>query len=119
MKFYQYPACSTCKKAKSWLTQQDLLESVEVIHIVDNPPSKDEIKQAWEKSGLDLKKFFNTSGKSYRELNLKDTNKGLTDYERLDLLAKDGKLIKRPLLITEDTALVGFKEDQYKALFSK
>lgn len=121
MKFYHYPSCSTCKKAKKWLEARSLLtDDVEILHIVDAPPSRETIEKAWAASGLDLKRFFNTSGQSYRALDLKNTYKSLSDSERLDLLAADGKLLKRPLLIEgEDRALVGFKPDEYEAFFGE
>ncbi len=118
MKMYHYPACSTCKKARKWLEANEHLEQIELVHIVEEPPTRDQIEDAWKTSGLDLKKFFNTSGQSYRALNLKDTYKGLSDEERLDLLAADGKLLKRPLLIADEGVLVGFKQDAYEAFFS-
>lgn len=118
MKIYHYPACSTCKKARKWLEAHGHLDGVELVHIVDSPPSRAQIAQAWEDSGLDLKKFFNTSGMSYRALNLKDTYKGLSDAQRLDLLAADGKLLKRPLLISDEGVLVGFKQEAYEAFFA-
>ena len=122
MKFYHYPACSTCKKAKKWLESRDLLDSddMEMLHIVDEPPSREAIEGAWRASGLDLKRFFNTSGQSYRALDLKNTYKTLSDEERLDLLAADGKLLKRPLVIDGDSrALVGFKVEEYEAFFGE
>jgi len=112
--FYQYPSCSTCKKAKKWLDARDV--EVTAVHIVDAPPSREEIERLWQASGLDLKRFFNTSGGSYRALNLKDTYAGLTDAERLDLLAADGKLMKRPILTDGDElVLVGFKQPEWES----
>ena len=115
MKFYEYPNCSTCKKAKKWLIAEG--HEFEAIHLVTDTPSRSEIESLWKVSGLDLKKFFNTSGGSYRELNLKDTYKTLSDDERLDLLANDGMLIKRPILESGSNVLVGFKEASYAELF--
>lgn len=112
MKFYWYPKCGTCRNAKKWLDEKDV--AYEAIHIVEAPPSKEELKQAYEKSGLPLKKFFNTSGQKYRELGLKDQVATASDDELLALLASDGMLIKRPLVIGEETASVGFKEEEYQ-----
>lgn len=114
MKFYEYPKCSTCRNAKKWLTAAEL--EFESVHLVSDTPSRAEIERLWKASGLDLKKFFNTSGGSYRALNLKDTYKDLSDVERLDLLAADGMLIKRPILESGDNVLVGFKEAEYSSL---
>lgn len=115
MKFYQYPACSTCKKAKKWL--EGAGHEVESVHIVESPPSLAQIKDAWQRSGLDLKRFFNTSGQSYRALNLKERYTTLDDEARLALLAADGKLLKRPLLVGEEGVLVGFNQGAYEAFF--
>ncbi|MEC9441509.1 MAG: arsenate reductase family protein [Myxococcota bacterium] len=112
MKFYHYPNCSSCKKAKKWLESNGV--EFEAIHLVDETPDKDTLQALWEKSGLPLKKFFNTSGGSYRALDLKNTYDDYSDEERLGLLADDGMLIKRPLLDLEDTVLVGFKESAYE-----
>ncbi len=111
MKFYHYPNCSTCRKAAKWLDAQGV--EVEKVHLVEDTPSKDELERLWKESGLKLKKFFNTSGGSYRSLNLKDTYDSLSDDERLELLAGDGMLIKRPILDTGKNVLVGFKEATY------
>lgn len=110
--FYQYPACSTCKKAKKWLEQEGI--NVEEIHIVEAPPTRAQLQDYWQRSGLALKRFFNTSGGSYRDLDLKDRYDSLSDEARLDLLAADGKLIKRPLLVTQEVVLVGFKEAEWQ-----
>ena len=112
MKFYQYPKCSSCRKAKKWLDANAI--EVEAIHLVEETPDKETLKALWEKSGLPLKKFFNTSGGSYRALDLKNTYDDYSDDERLGLLADDGMLIKRPLLELEDSVLVGFKESVYE-----
>ncbi|MCM3787125.1 arsenate reductase family protein [Domibacillus indicus] len=111
MKFYWYPKCGTCRNAKKWLDAHNI--SYEAIHIVESPPSKAELKDAYEKSGLPLKKFFNTSGQKYRELGLKEIVATADDDELLDLLASDGMLIKRPLAIDNDKVTVGFKEEDY------
>ncbi|WP_046178438.1 arsenate reductase family protein [Domibacillus tundrae] len=112
MKFYWYPKCGTCRNAKKWLDEHNV--SYEAIHIVEAPPSKAELKEAYEKSGLPLKKFFNTSGQKYRELGLKDKVATASDDELIDILSTDGMLIKRPLAIEGETVTVGFKEEDYK-----
>lgn len=111
MKFYWYPKCGTCRNAKKWLDEHNI--SYEAIHIVETPPSKAELKEAYEKSGLPLKKFFNTSGQKYRELGLKDKVAAASDDELLDILSSDGMLIKRPLAIGDEIVTVGFKEEDY------
>ncbi|MDQ0247296.1 arsenate reductase [Bacillus fengqiuensis] len=111
IKFYTYPKCGTCRKAKKWLDDHGV--SYEEIHIVENPPSKDEIQSYYEKSGLELKKFFNTSGMKYRELGIKEKVKTATEQELLDLLASDGMLLKRPLVTDGNQVTVGFKEEQF------
>lgn len=111
--FYWYPKCGTCRKAKKWLDDHHL--SYKEIHIAENPPSKEELKGFYEKSGLELKKFFNTSGQKYRELNVKERMKTATEDELLELLASDGMLIKRPILTDGEKVTVGFNEDEYAA----
>ena len=114
MTFYHYPACGTCRRARAWLATRSI--PFDPVHIVEHPPTRQQIEEMWRQSGLDLKRFFNTSGGSYRALNLKETYKDLSDEARLDLLAADGKLLKRPLLQVDDrTVLVGFKEAEYSA----
>lgn len=112
MKFYGYKKCSTVKKAKKWLIENNI--NFEEIDLVDTPPTKEEIKKIYEDSGKELKKFFNTSGVKYRELGLKEVLKTASEDEMLDLLSSDGKLIKRPLLVDNKTVLIGFKEEEYK-----
>ncbi|MBU9710465.1 arsenate reductase family protein [Evansella tamaricis] len=113
--FYQYPACGTCKKAQKWLDNNNI--PYEAVHIVNNPPTKDEIKELYEKSDLELKKFFNTSGKKYRELGVKDKIKTATEEELLDILASDGMLIKRPILTDGEKVTVGFKEETFEEIW--
>lgn len=110
---FHYPNCSTCKKALKWLDAQGIAH--ERVHIVDAPPTADALKAAWQKSGLPLKRFFNTSGQSYRGGGFKDRLPTMSDDEQLAALAADGKLIKRPLLVSDDVVLVGFKEDAWTA----
>ena len=114
--FIQYPKCSTCQKAKKYLTQHNI--SFEDRHIVDNNPTKEELSTWWKLSGLPLKKFFNTSGNVYKEMKLKDQLPMMSDDEQLTLLASNGMLVKRPIRISIDTVIVGFKEENYKTLCS-
>ncbi len=110
--FYWYPKCGTCRKAKKWLDEHQL--TFKEIHIVENPPSREELEDFYNKSGLSLNKFFNTSGQKYRELGLKDKIKTMTEQELLDLLAGDGMLIKRPILTDGEKVTVGFNEETYE-----
>ena len=114
MVFLQYPACSTCKKAKNWLDEHAV--SYEDRHIKENNPTYAELKVWYERSGLPLKKFFNTSGLQYRALELKDKLPAMTEEEQLQLLASDGMLVKRPMVVTETAVLVGFKAEQWEAV---
>lgn len=114
MLFICYPKCTTCQKAKKWLDDNGI--EYEMRHIKDDNPSEEEIRMWHKKSGLPLKKFFNTSGILYKELNLKDKLATMSDDKQYKLLATDGMLVKRPLIITEDTVIVGFKEDEYSKL---
>ncbi|MGE7603243.1 arsenate reductase family protein [Peribacillus sp. NPDC097675] len=109
---YWYPKCGTCRNAKKWLDSHEL--QYEAIHIVENPPSRAEIEQLYKSSGLELKKFFNTSGQKYRELGLKDKLKEATEAELLDILATDGMLLKRPIVTDGSKVTVGFKEEQFE-----
>ena len=112
MLFVEYPKCTTCKKAKKWLDEQ----GIEYIdrHIKEENPTAEELKKWHEISGFPLKRFFNTSGMLYRELGLKDKLPGMNEEEQYSLLASDGMLVKRPLLIGEDFVLTGFKEEQWE-----
>ncbi len=114
MKVLCYPKCGTCKKALKWLDDNGI--RYDYRHIVEDNPTKDELKEWYEKSGLPLKKFFNTSGLKYKELNLKDRIPQMTEEEIFDLLSTDGMLVKRPILINGDKVLVGFKEEEWKLL---
>lgn len=109
---YWYPKCGTCRNAKKWLDSHEL--QYEAIHLVENPPSRAEIEQLYKSSGLELKKFFNTSGQKYRELGLKDQLKEATEAEMLDILATDGMLLKRPIVTDGSKVTVGFKEEQFE-----
>ena len=111
MLFLEYSKCSTCKKAKNWLESNGV--EFEDRHIVENNPTAEELKVWYEKSGLPLKKFFNTSGLKYKELGLKDKLPNMTEEEQLNLLGTDGMLVKRPLVIGDDFVLIGFKEPQW------
>jgi len=115
--FYWYPKCGTCRKAKKWLDERGI--QVNVVHIVEEPPSKELLTALYEKSGLPLKKFFNTSGQKYRELGLKERIVAASDDELLDLLASDGMLVKRPLLTDGTNVVVGFDEQQYEKFFGQ
>ena len=112
MLFLQYPPCSTCKKAKNWLDEHGIVYTDR--HIKENNPSYEELKQWYEMSGLPLKKFFNTSGLVYKSLELKDKLPTMNEKEQLHLLASDGMLVKRPLLVLENSVLIGFKEAEWK-----
>lgn len=114
MIFMQYPPCSTCKKAKVWLDARGI--AYEDRHIKENNPTYEELK-AWQaKSGLPLKRFFNTSGLKYKELNLRERLPEMSEEEQLRLLASDGMLVKRPILVTESAVLLGFREKEWEAL---
>ena len=110
--FIEYPSCSTCRKAKKWLDEHN--QSYHDRHIRENPPTAEELR-AWQaKSGLDLRRFFNTSGRLYASLHLKEKLPQMTEEEQLALLASDGMLIRRPLFIGEDFVLVGFREKEWE-----
>ncbi len=113
--FYWYPKCGTCRNAKKWLEAKGI--EVNEIHIVEQPPQKEELEKMWRKSGLDLKKFFNTSGKLYRELGLKDKLPTMSEDEKLTLLSKEGMLIKRPLTTDGEKVTVGFKEEEFEQIW--
>ena len=108
----EYPKCSTCKKAKNYLESHDI--SFDDRHIVEQNPDEKELKQWIKQSGLPIKKFFNTSGMKYRELELKDKLPTMSEDEQIALLATDGMLIKRPFLISKEFVLTGFKEKEWE-----
>ena len=112
--YIEYPKCSTCQKAKKWL-DENKIEYVDR-NIVTETPTKDELKKWITKSGLDVRKFFNTSGMKYRELNIKEKIKDMSEDEIYELLASDGMLIKRPLFISDTLILKGFKEKEWEQI---
>ena len=112
MLFMEYPRCSTSNKAKKWLIEHGV--TYKARHMVENNPSYDELKKWYKKSGLPLKNFFNTSGMIYRDLNLKEKLLTMSEDEQLKLLATNGLLIKRPIIVADDFVLVGFKEKQWQ-----
>lgn len=111
MTFVCYPKCTTCQKARKWLDENGV--SYELRDIKTENPSAQELAQWYRRSGLPLKKFFNTSGLLYKSMELKDKLPNMTEEEMLHLLATDGMLVKRPLLVGEETVLVGFKEAEW------
>lgn len=114
MLFLCYPKCSTCQKAKKWLEANEI-EYTER-HIAEDNPTYDELKEWYKKSSLPLKKFFNTSGLVYKDMQLKDKLQEMSEDEQLKLLATNGMLVKRPMAISEDKVLVGFKEAEWDTL---
>lgn len=112
--FVEYPACSTCKRAKKWLEECGV--SFSDRNIKELNPAKEELKEWHEKSGLDIKRFFNTSGTLYREMNLKDRLPAMSLEEKYDLLSTDGMLVKRPILVTEKGIATGFKQEEWEKL---
>lgn len=114
MLFLQYPPCSTCQKAKKWLDSHGI--SYEDRHIKEQNPTYEELKAWYAASGLPLKRFFNTSGLLYKSLNLKEKLPNMTEEEQLQLLATDGMLVKRPLVVKDGLILTGFKEKEWEAL---
>lgn len=111
MLFLEYPKCSTCQKAKKWLDGHNIKYTDR--HIVEDNPTYDELNEWYEKSGLPLKKFFNTSGLLYKEMQLKDKLPTMSEDEQLKLLATNGMLVKRPLIVNGDKVLTGFKEAEW------
>ena len=109
--FVEYPKCTTCQKAKKWLIENNI--EFEDRHIVEENPTRDELVQWHKKSGMPLKKFFNTSGIKYRELGLKDKLPNMSEDEQYDLLATDGMIVKRPVIVGDDFVLTGFREKEW------
>lgn len=115
MKFICYSKCTTCQKAKKWLDDRGI--SYELRDIKENNPSESELMEWYNNSGLPLKRFFNTSGLLYKSMELKNKLPNMTDDEQIKLLASDGMLVKRPILVDGGNVLVGFKEKEYEELF--
>lgn len=115
--FLEYPACSTCQKAKKWLNENGIEYTDR--HIVEQNPTAEELKEWVKRSGLPLKKFFNTSGLVYKSMELKDKLPSMSEEEQISLLATNGKLVKRPLVIGDNVVLVGFKAEEWKERLSK
>ncbi len=113
MLFVCYPKCSTCRKAQKWLDENGV--AYEVRHIKDERPTAEELRAWRQRSGLPLRKLFNTSGQQYKALNLKDRLPAMSEEEQLALLASDGMLVKRPILVGDGFVLVGFREDAWRA----
>jgi arsenate reductase (glutaredoxin) len=111
LSFFGYPKCGTCRNAKKWLDAHNLTYTE--VNVFEAPPSKEQLKEMLELSGVELKKFFNTSGEQYRELGLKDKLKTATEDEMLELLASNGRLIKRPLVTDGTKVTIGFKEEVF------
>lgn len=112
MLFIEYPKCTTCRKAKKWLDDHGIEYTDR--HIKEENPTADELKTWHAKSGLPLKRFFNTSGVLYKEMHLKDKLPEMSEEEQFRLLATDGMLVKRPIIVTEDKVLTGFKEKEWE-----
>ena len=114
--FVEYPKCSTCQKAKKWLQEQGV--SFTSRHIKEQSPTKEELKEWHQKSGLDIKRFFNTSGMIYREMKLKDRLPAMSLEEKYSLLSTDGMLVKRPILVTEQGIAAGFRPEEWEKLLN-
>ena len=114
--FVEYPKCSTCQKAKKWLQEQGV--SFTSRHIKEQNPTKEELKEWHQKSGLDIKRFFNTSGMIYREMKLKDRLPAMSLEEKYSLLSTDGMLVKRPILVTEQGIAAGFRPEEWEKLLN-
>lgn len=110
--FLWYPKCTTCQKAKKWLENNNI--QFEERHIVESNPSKQELEEWIKKSDYEIKKFFNTSGLKYKELNLKEKLPNMSEDEKIELLASDGMLVKRPIVISDNSIFVGFKEKEWE-----
>lgn len=113
--YYGYPKCSTCRKAQKWLADQGI--EFEAVNLVESPPTAEVLREMLETSGLEMKKFFNTSGKVYREENLKEKLPTMSDDEKLELLASNGMLIKRPIVFGNGKITVGFKEETFQDIW--
>lgn len=117
MLFIEYPKCSTCQKARKWLESSGA--EFEKRNIVEQNPTREELKEWIKKGSLPLKKFFNTSGRKYKEMNLKEKLLVMSEDEQLELLASDGMLVKRPVLVGDDFVLTGFKEKEWLEIVHK
>ena len=115
--FIEYPKCSTCKKAKKWLETNNIL--FEDRNIIENNPTEKELREWIIKSRKEIKKWFNTSGLKYKSLNLKEKLLNMTDEEKIKLLASDGMLVKRPIFVSDNFILLGFKEAEWQEKLSK
>ncbi len=113
--YYGYPKCTTCRKAKKWLTDQGI--DFDEVNLVEEPPTADTLKDMIETSGLEMKKFFNTNGKVYREEKLKDKLPEMSEDEKLALLASNGMLIKRPIVFGDGKVTLGFKEETFEEVW--
>ncbi|MET3576375.1 arsenate reductase family protein [Bhargavaea ullalensis] len=114
--YYGYPKCTTCRKAKKWLDEHGV--DYEERNIKEAPPAEEELREIISASGLEMKKFFNTSGMSYRELGLKDKLSDMTDSEKIRLLSSDGMLLKRPIVTDGRRVTVGFREPEFEDAWS-
>ena len=114
MLFVEYPKCSTCKKAKAWLDEHNL--DYEDRNIKEENPTQEELNEWYKQSGLPIKKFFNTSGVLYKQMNLKEKLADMSDDEQIKLMSTDGMLVKRPIVVKGDKILVGFKERDWEEL---
>ena len=117
MLFLEYPKCTTCKKAKKWLEENGI--NFDDRHICENNPTAEELKDWQSRSDLPIKKFVNTSGLKYRELDLKNKLKDMSDDEIFALLSTDGMLVKRPIIVDGDTVLTGFKQEEWEEKIKK
>lgn len=113
--FIEYPKCSTCQKARKWLEENKI--EFKNRHIVEEVPTEQELEKWIEMSGKETRKWFNTSGLKYKELNLKEKLSNMSEKEKIQLLASNGMLIKRPLFVSKNTVLIGFKENEWKEYF--
>lgn len=118
VKVYSYDKCGTCRNALKWLKSHDV-EISENVPLFDAPPTADELAKLLKDSGLEIKKFFNTSGEVYKEMGLKDKLAGMTEQQQLELLASNGRLIKRPIVTDGTQVTVGFKEPEFEAVWGK
>lgn len=115
--FIEYPKCSTCQKARKWLEENKI--EFKNRHIVEEVPTEQELEKWIEMSGKETRKWFNTSGLKYKELNLKEKLSNMSEKEKIQLLASNGMLIKRPLFVSKNTVLIGFKENEWKEYFKQ